>query len=221
MIVTRSQSIAVLSTPATPAPKADPMPPTPTKMPTKKPKTKKHPQRTWTTLWSNMMSTTKIPNVSFVAANVQSINEDRKRASLFSNLCSHNADVFLLSETGQPSPERVAQWTQECQDLKLSALFTPLNNTAILWKSDSVVITIDPESPPNTLHASFSFPDRVTDATFRVGDSKIRVVSIYAPSSDKPDKKCFLSHLSTALRQVVRDDPSPPALLVGGGLELR
>ncbi|SGZ14487.1 BQ5605_C029g10597 [Microbotryum silenes-dioicae] len=149
-----------------------------------------------------MMSTTKIPNVSFVAANVQSINEDRKRASLFSNLCSHNADVFLLSETGQPSPERVAQWTQECQDLKLSALFTPLNNTAILWKSDSVVITIDPESPPNTLHASFSFPDRVTDATFRVGDSKIRVVSIYAPSSDKPDKKCFLSHLSTALRQV-------------------
>ncbi|SGZ34899.1 BQ5605_C074g12901 [Microbotryum silenes-dioicae] len=57
-----------------------------------------------------MMSTTKIPNVSFVAAaNVQSINEDRKRASLFSNLRSHNDDVFLLSETGRPSPERVAQ----------------------------------------------------------------------------------------------------------------
>ncbi|SGY13700.1 BQ5605_C010g05948 [Microbotryum silenes-dioicae] len=74
----------------------------------------------------------------------------------------------------------------------------------------------DPESPPNTLRASFSFPDRVTDATFCVGDSKVRVVSIYAPSSDKPDKKRFLSHLSTALRQVVRDEPSPPALLVGG-----
>ncbi|SCV73083.1 BQ2448_7008 [Microbotryum intermedium] len=58
-----------------------------------------------------------------------SINEDRKRASLFSNLRSHNAD-----------------WTQECRDLKLSALFTPFNNTAILWKSDSLVVTIDPES---------------------------------------------------------------------------
>ncbi|SGY39631.1 BQ5605_C003g02249 [Microbotryum silenes-dioicae] len=103
-----------------------------------------------------------------------------------------------------------------CRHLKLSALFTPFNNTAILWKSDSVVITFDPESPPNTLRASFSFPDRVTDATFCVGDSKVRVVSIYAPSSDKPDKKRFLSHLSTALRQVVRDETSPPALLVGG-----
>ncbi|SCV68471.1 BQ2448_592 [Microbotryum intermedium] len=145
-----------------------------------------------------------------------SINEDRKRASLFSNLRSHNADVFLLSETGRPPPERVAQWTQECRDLKLSALFTPFNNTAILWKSDSLVVTIDPESPPNNLRASFSFPERVSDATFCVGDSKVRVVSIYAPSSDKPDKKRFLSHLSTALRRVMRDDPSPPALLVGG-----
>ncbi|SCZ98415.1 BZ3500_MvSof-1268-A1-R1_Chr7-1g09129 [Microbotryum saponariae] len=224
-IITRSKSIAALSMPATreapptaPAleasePTPEPSSPTP---PTKKPKTKKHLPRTWNTLWTKMMSTTKIPNVSFVAANVQSINEDRKRASLFSNLRSHNTDVFLLSETGRPSPERVAQWTQECQDLKLSALFTPFNNTAILWKNDSVVITIDPESPPNTLRASFSFPDRVTDATFRVGDSKVRVVVVYAPSSDKPDKKCFLSHLSTALRQVVRDEPSPPALLVGG-----
>ncbi|SCV70957.1 BQ2448_3719 [Microbotryum intermedium] len=191
------------------------MTPTLTTMP-KKPKIKEHPSRIRMSLWSKMMSTTKIPNVSFVAANVQSINEDRKRASLFSNLRSHNADVFLLSETGRPPPERVAQWTQECRDLKLSALFTPFNNTAILWKSDSLLVTIDPESPPNNLRASFSFPERVSDATFCVGDSKVRVVSIYAPSSDKPDKKRFLSHLSTALRRVMRDDPSPPALLVGG-----
>ncbi|SCZ90986.1 BZ3500_MvSof-1268-A1-R1_Chr1-3g02449 [Microbotryum saponariae] len=224
-IMTRSKSIA------SPAPTSallahadalsraqnlDPKTPTPTTMPTKKPKTKEHLPRTRKTLWTKMMSATKIPNVSFVAANVQSINEDCKRASLFSNLRSHNAEVFLLSETGRPSPERVAQWTQECQDLKFSAVFTPFNNTAILWKSDSVVITIDPESPPNTLRTSFSFPDRVTDATFRAGDSKVRVVSIYAPSSDKPDKKRFLSHLSNALRHAVRDDPSgPPALLVG------
>ncbi|SCV69379.1 BQ2448_2399 [Microbotryum intermedium] len=152
-----------------------------------------------------------IPNVSFVAANVQSINEDRRRASLFSNLRAHNADIFLLSETGRPPPERVAQWTQECQDSKLSALFTPFNNTAILWKSDSPVVTIDPESPSNFLRASFSFPDRISDATFRVGDSKVRVVSIYAPSSDQPDKKRFLSHISTTLRRAMRDDPSPPA----------
>ncbi|SCV71396.1 BQ2448_2984 [Microbotryum intermedium] len=105
--------------------------------------------------------------------------------------------VFLLSETGRPTPGRVAQWTQKCRDLKLSALFTPLNNTAILWKSDSPVVTIDPESPSNFLRASFSLPDRISDATFRVGDSKVRIVSIYAPSSDKPDKKRFLSHLST------------------------
>ncbi|SCV74677.1 BQ2448_7706 [Microbotryum intermedium] len=107
-------------------------------------------------------------------------------------------------------------WTQECQDSKLSALFTPFNNTAILWKSDSPVVTIDPESPSNFLRASFSFPDRISDATFRVGDSKVRVVSIYAPSSDKPDKKRFRSHISTTLRRAMRDDPSPPALLIGG-----
>ncbi|SCV70771.1 BQ2448_3533 [Microbotryum intermedium] len=110
----------------------------------------------------------------------------------------------------------VAQWTQECQDSKLSALFTPFNNTAILWKNDSPVVTIDPESPSNFLRASFSFPDRISDATFRVGDSKVRIVSIYAPSSDKPDKKRFLSHISTTLRRAMSDDPSPPALLIGG-----
>ncbi|SCV71979.1 BQ2448_4673 [Microbotryum intermedium] len=174
------------------------------------------PPRMRKTLWIKMMSTTKIPNVSFVAANVQSMNEDRKRASLFSNLRAHNADIFLLSETGRPPPERVAQWTQECQDSKLTALFTPFNNTAILWKSDSPVVTIDPESPSNFLRASFSFPDRISDATFRVGDSKVRVISIYAPSSDKPDKKRFLSHISTTLRRAMRDDPSPPALLIRG-----
>ncbi|SCZ87368.1 BZ3500_MvSof-1268-A1-R1_Chr2-2g04834 [Microbotryum saponariae] len=173
--------------------------------PTKKPKSNEHPpSRMRKTLWIKMMSTTKIPNVSFVAANVQSINEDRKRASLFSNLRSHNADVFLLSETGRPSPDRVAQWTQECRDLKLSALFTPFNNTAILWKSDSPVITVDPESPPNFLRASFSFPDRVSDATFHVGDSKTKNASSHTSAS--PCDR----------RQVVRDDPSPPALLVGG-----
>ncbi|SCV69872.1 BQ2448_1266 [Microbotryum intermedium] len=192
------------------------MTPTPTPMPTKEPKIKEHPPRMRKTLWIKMMSTTKIPIMSFVAANVQSINEDRKRASLFSNLRAHNADIFLLSETGRPPPERVAQWTQECQDSKLSALFTPFNNTAILWKSDSPVVTIDPESPSNFLRASFSFPDRISDATFRVGDSKVRVVTIYAPSSDKPDKKRFLSHISTTLRRAMRDDPSPPALLIGG-----
>ncbi|SDA02495.1 BZ3501_MvSof-1269-A2-R1_Chr12-3g03639 [Microbotryum saponariae] len=113
----------------------------------------------------------------------------------------HATVRISLHECLKPSPATsdMQAWTQECRDLKLSALFTPFNNTAILWKSDSPVITIDPESPPNTLRASFSFPDRVTDATFRVGDSKVRVV---APSSDKPDKKRFLSHLSTALRQV-------------------
>ncbi|SCV74983.1 BQ2448_8012 [Microbotryum intermedium] len=152
---------------------------TPTTMPTKEPKIKEHPPRMRKTLWIKMMSTTKIPNVSFVAANVQSINEDRKRASLFSNLRAHNADIFLLSETGRPPPERVAQWTQECQDSKLSALFTPFNNTAILWKSDSPVVYIDPESPSNFLRASFSFP-------------------------------------CTTLRRAMRDDPSPPALLIGG-----
>ncbi|SCV71373.1 BQ2448_2961 [Microbotryum intermedium] len=124
--------------------------------------------------------------------------------------------VFLLREIGRSTPERVAQWTQKCRDLKLSALFTSLNNTAILWKSDSPVVTIDPESPSNFLRASFSLPDRISDATFRVGDSKVRIVSIYAPSSDKPDKKRFLSHLSTTLRRAMRDDPSPPALLTGG-----
>ncbi|SCV72923.1 BQ2448_6848 [Microbotryum intermedium] len=122
-------------------------------MPTKEPKIKEHHPRMRKTLWIKMMSTTKIPNVSFVAANVQSINEDRKRASLFSNLRAHKADIFLLSETGRPPPERVAQWTQECQDSKLSALFTPFNNTAILWKSDSPVVTINPESPSNFLRA--------------------------------------------------------------------
>ncbi|SCV70671.1 BQ2448_3433 [Microbotryum intermedium] len=192
------------------------MTPTPPTMPTKEPKIKEHPPRMRKTLWIKMMSTTKIPNVSFVAANVQSINEDRRRASLFSNLRAHNADIFLLSETGRPPPERVAQWTQKCQDSKLSALFTPFNNTAILWKSDSPVVTIDPESPPNNLRASFSFPERVSDATFCVGDSKVRVVSIYAPSSDKPDKIRFFSHISTTLRRAMRDDPSPPALLIGG-----
>ncbi|SCV73865.1 BQ2448_6295 [Microbotryum intermedium] len=118
------------------------------------------------------------------------------------------ADVFLLSETGRPTPERVAQWTQECRDLKLSALFTPLDNTAILWKSDSPVVTIDPESPSNFLRASFAFPARISDATFRVGDSKVRVVSTCAPSSDKPDKKRLLSHLSTTLRRAMCDGPS-------------
>ncbi|SCV66913.1 BQ2448_5559 [Microbotryum intermedium] len=170
------------------------MTPTLTTMPKKKPKIKEHPSRIRMSLWSKMMSTTKIPSVSFVAANVQSINEDRKRASLFSNLRSHNADVFLLSETGRPPPKRVAQWTQD----------------------DSLVVTIDPESPPNNLRASFSFPERVSDATFCVGDSKVRVVSIYAPYSDKPDKKRFLSHISTTLRRVMRDDLLPPAPLVGG-----
>ncbi|SCV73077.1 BQ2448_7002 [Microbotryum intermedium] len=190
--------------------------PNPTTTPTEKPETSNHPPRTANRKrWIKMMTSTKIPNVSFVAANVQSINEDRKRACLLSNLRSHNADVFLLSETGRPT-ERVAQWTQECRDLKLSALFTPLNNTAILWESDSPVVTSDPESPSNFLRASFAFPDRISDATFRVGESKVRVVSIYAPSSDKPDKKRFLSHLSTTLRRALRDDPSPPALLIGG-----
>ncbi|SGY32001.1 BQ5605_C002g01301 [Microbotryum silenes-dioicae] len=217
-IITRSKSIAALSKPATreapptaPALEASepsPEPSSPTPLPSAAPKARPDDADTDDEADEEAEDQEAPPK--------DSISEDRKRASLFSNLRSHNADVFLLSETGRPSPERVAQWTQECQDLKLSALFTPFNNTAILWKSDSVVITFDPESPPNTLRASFSFPDRVTDATFCVGDSKIRVVSIYAPSSDKPDKKRFLSHLSTALRQVVRDDHSPPALLVGG-----
>ncbi|SGZ28392.1 BQ5605_C027g10327 [Microbotryum silenes-dioicae] len=217
-IITRSKSIAALSKPATreapptaPALEASepsPEPSSPTPLPSAAPKARPDDADTDDEADEEAEDQEAPPK--------DSINEDRKRASLFSNLRSHNAEVFLLSETGRPSPERVAQWTQECQDLKLSALFTPFNNTAILWKSDSVVITFDPESPPNTLRASFSFPDRVTDATFCVGDSKVRVVSIYAPSSDKPDKKRFLSHLSTALRQVVRDEPSPPALLVGG-----
>ncbi|SCZ95721.1 BZ3500_MvSof-1268-A1-R1_Chr8-1g09753 [Microbotryum saponariae] len=188
----------------------------PTTMPKKKPKTKEHPSKTWKTLWIKMMSTTRIPNVSFVAANLQSINEGRKRASLFSSLRSHNTDVFLPSKTGRPTPERVGQWTQACRDLKLSAVFTPFNNTAILWKSDSPVVTIDPESPPNNLRASFPFLDRVSDATFCVGDSKVRAVSIYAPSSDKPNKKTL--PLSPQHRPPsTDDDPSPgPALLVGG-----
>ncbi|SGY12609.1 BQ5605_C011g06555 [Microbotryum silenes-dioicae] len=217
-IITRSKLIAALSKPATreapptaPALEASepsPEPSSPTPLPSAAPKARPDDADTDDEADEEAEDQEAPPK--------DSINEDRKRASLFSNLRSHNAEVFLLSETGRPSPERVAQWTQECQDLKLSALFTPFNNTAILWKSDSVVITFDPESPPNTLRASFSFPDRVTDATFCVGDSKVRVVSIYAPSSDKPDKKRFLSHLSTALRQVVRDEPSPPALLVGG-----
>ncbi|SGY13821.1 BQ5605_C010g05985 [Microbotryum silenes-dioicae] len=217
-IITQSKSIAALSKPATreapptaPALEASepsPEPSSPTPLPSAAPKARPDDADTDDEADEEAGDQEAPPK--------DSINEDRKRASLFSNLRSHNADVFLLSETGRPSPEKVAQWTQECQDLKLSALFTPFNNTAILWKSDSVVITFDPESPPNTLRASFSFPDRVTDATFCVGDSKVRVVSIYAPSSDKPDKKRFLSHLSTALRQVVRDEPSPPALLVGG-----
>ncbi|SGZ32078.1 BQ5605_C043g12066 [Microbotryum silenes-dioicae] len=170
-IVTRSQSIAVLSTPATredplttPASEASeptprPSSPLPSAAPKARPDATDADEDADEEAKDQEAPPEDIPNVSFVAANVQSINEDRKRASLFSNLRSHNDDVFLLSETGRPSPERVAQWTQECQDLKLSALFTPLNNTAILWKSDSVVITFDPESPPNTLCASFSFPD--------------------------------------------------------------
>ncbi|SGY57261.1 BQ5605_C006g04248 [Microbotryum silenes-dioicae] len=197
-IITRSKSIAALSKPATreapptaPALEASepiPEPSLPTPLPSAVPKARPNDADTDDEADEEAEDQEAPPK--------DSINEDRKRASLFSNLRSHNADVFLLSKTGRPSPKRVAQWTQECQDLKLSALFTPFNNTAILWKSDSVVITFDPESPPNTLRASFSFPDRVTDATFGVGDSKVRVVSIYAPSSDKPDKKRFLSHLS-------------------------
>ncbi|SCZ88262.1 BZ3500_MvSof-1268-A1-R1_Chr10-2g02898 [Microbotryum saponariae] len=38
---------------------------------------------------------------------------------------------------------------------------------------------------------------------------------VRGPSARQP-RAGFLSHLSTALRQVVRDEPSPPALLVGG-----
>ncbi|SCV72880.1 BQ2448_26 [Microbotryum intermedium] len=150
-------------------------------MPTKEPKIKEHPPRMRKTLWIKMMSTTKIPNVSFVAANVQSINEDRKRASLFSNLRAHNADIFLLSETGRPPPERVAQWIRSAKT-RSYPLFSLLSTILpYSGKSDSPVVTIDPESPSNFLRASFSFPDRISDATFRVGDLKVRSCIILRP----------------------------------------
>ncbi|SGY19990.1 BQ5605_C017g08422 [Microbotryum silenes-dioicae] len=131
-----------------------------------------------TSKWVNAAS--KWCNYNLRARVYPSINEDRKRASLFSNLRSHNADVFLLSETGRPFPERVAQWTQECQDLS-SPLFSLLSTILPYYgRATPWSLLLIPSRLPTLSFMLLSLsPDRVTDATFLVGDSKVRVVSIY------------------------------------------
>jgi hypothetical protein len=63
---------------------------------------------------------TEQPNLQLVAANVQRLNNDHKRIELFNHYSKTKGDIFLISETGRPSPGQVIQWKQECETFGLS-----------------------------------------------------------------------------------------------------
>lgn len=152
----------------------------------------------------------KVPNVTFVTANVQRLQQDRKRLDLFSRLRLKPADIFLLTEIGRPDERQVVQWTQECENAGLSALFTTNNQTAIIWKPSAVIAELDPPQR-NVLRADCQFSDRITDIGLKIGSFSIRVVSIYA-ISQSGNKNAFLDDLNAVLHR----HPTRHSLVMGG-----
>lgn len=142
----------------------------------------------------------KYPNISIVAANVQGLNERRKRFKTFSRYSNSSADIFLLSETGKPTLEKVNEWTLECKNLGLNSLFSTANNTAILWKAESQIVKIDNSIPTNSLTNSLTNNTRSTDASFLIGTSSITIMAVYVPVQP-PERKTYLSNLSNVLKE--------------------
>jgi hypothetical protein len=153
----------------------------------------------------------KVPNVSIVTANVQRLHDGRKRLTFFSKIRSNPGNIYLLNETGPPTAAQAAQWNQECLDVGLASLFTPGNNTAIVWKPSPIIITTDDEQP-NLLHDDFGqFSSHLSDMCFTIGSTVIRTVAIYVPAYGQL-KKPYLQSLNDLLRRH-RDSYS---LVIGG-----
>lgn len=121
--------------------------------------------------------------ISICATNVQRLHNDRKRLTLFTRWArmSH-ADLFLLSEVGDPSPENCRQWTEECRQLQLDAIFRPQCRAAIVWR---------PASPffqglaPSDVCQTSEFVNRhhSVDAKFNISGTQYFVMAIYVPVS--------------------------------------
>jgi hypothetical protein len=137
---------------------------------------------------------TEQSNLRLVAANVQRLHDDRKRIELFNHYSKTKGDMFLISETGRPSPGQVIQWKQECENFGLSALFFPLNNTAILWRP-SIHVKLHSDVSINQISSLLDRPDHSCDALFDLGDLTVRIFSIYSPCHGQQGKT-FISNLS-------------------------
>ena len=137
----------------------------------------------------------KFPNCTILAANVQGLKDPTKRLNLFSRYSISKPDIYLLSETNRPSILEAAQWTQECLDKGLSSLFFPDSTTAIIWKTNSQIVTLDETVPTNSITDSLRVKNRSTDATFIIGDSIIKVMAVYV-SVHSNERRPFLVELS-------------------------
>jgi exonuclease III len=151
-------------------------------------------------------------NLRIVAANVQRLLNDRKRLDVFTHFSKRTkGDIFLISETGKPSEEQVHQWKQECEGLGLSALFFPLNNTAILWRP-SIHLKLHATDSINQISSLLEKPEHSCDALFDLGDLTVRLFSVYSPCYGQQGK-VFLKNLSHHLP--IPSATTPPLLLGG------
>lgn len=129
---------------------------------------------------------------------MQGLKDPTKRLNLFSRYSISKPDIYLLSETNRPSILEAAQWTQECLDKGLSSLFFPDSTTAIIWKTNSQIVTLDETVPTNSITDSLRVKNRSTDATFIIGDSIIKVMAVYV-SVHSNERRPFLVELSHSL----------------------
>jgi exonuclease III len=152
------------------------------------------------------------PFLRIVAANVQRLQNDRKRLGDFTHYSKNTqGDIFLISETGRPSEEEVTLWKQECEGLGLSALFFPQNNTAILWRPSPHVKLHSPDSI-NNISSLLAKPTHSCDALFDLGDLTVRVFSIYSPCQDQQGK-VFIKDLA---HRIPTPTAAQPPMLLGG-----
>jgi len=89
-------------------------------------------------------------DVQIIAANIQRVfTRDRARSLLLSLYSRSKADIYLLSEVACTTPDQVATWTAECEDMGFGSIFTVDCQTAILWRHTSRFLP--PDTPPTRI----------------------------------------------------------------------
>lgn len=139
------------------------------------------------------------PKLRILSQNIgKGFRTQQTRQRLFNEYAKANSfDFFCLSEVRCTSQDDQTTWTSTALTHGFHSNFQINNDTAILWRTDSLYIKSS--SRDEALESSVSPGSgtfrRISSQTFELPSLQLTLISIYAPSGDPAGRQVFFTSL--------------------------